>query len=78
MDTLLKAFIFELGVVSHYIADLHQPFHTDGKDRFSDEETVHKFMKADTRRHLAEFTLKLGRRSRIDDPIENYYLEREK
>ncbi len=74
LDTPLKAFIFELGVVSHYIADLHQPFHTDGKDRFPDEETVHKIMEADTRRHLAEFTLDLGRRSRIDEPIE-YFTE---
>ena len=67
LDTPLKAFIFELGVVSHYIADLHQPFHTDGTDRFPDEVTDHQIMEADTRKHLADFTLELGRRHRIKD-----------
>jgi len=70
LDTPLKAFIFELGVVSHYISDLHQPFHTDGKDRFPDEETVHQIMEADTRKHLSDFTIELGRRCRITQPLE--------
>ncbi len=69
LDTPLKAFIFELGVLSHYVADLHQPFHTDGKYRFADEETAHKIMEADTRLHLSDFQIKLERRSRIKDPI---------
>lgn len=72
LDTPLKAFIFELGVVSHYIADLHQPFHTDGKDKFPDEETVHQIMEADTRKHLDDFTLDLGRRHKITNPLEYF------
>ncbi|MDP8202176.1 MAG: zinc dependent phospholipase C family protein [Candidatus Tenebribacter burtonii] len=74
LDTPLKAFIFELGVVSHYIADLHQPFHTDGSDRFPDEETVHQIMEADTRKHLDDFTLDLERRHKITNPLE-YFTE---
>ena len=74
LNTPLKAFIFELGVVSHYIADLHQPFHTDGSDRFPDEETVHQIMEADTRKHLDNFTLDLGRRHKIKNPLE-YFTE---
>jgi len=74
LDTPLKAFIFELGVVSHYVADLHQPFHTDGKDKFPDEETVHQIMEADTRKHLDEFSLELSRRHRIEKPLE-YFTE---
>ena len=69
LDTPLKAFIFELGVLSHYVADLHQPFHTDGKYRFADEETAHKIMEADTRLHLNDFQIKLEIRRRIKDPI---------
>ncbi len=69
LDTPLKAFVFELGVVSHYIADLHQPMHTDGKYRFEDEETVHKILEADTRLHLDELTITTSRRRRITDPI---------
>jgi Zinc dependent phospholipase C len=69
LDTPLKSFIFEMGVLSHYIADLHQPMHTDGKYRFTDEETIHKITEADTRRHLNEFQINLIRRHRIDDPI---------
>ena len=74
LDTPLKSFIFELGVVSHYIADLHQPFHTDGTDRFPDEVTVHQIMEADTRKHLDDFTLDLGRRHKIKNPLE-YFTE---
>jgi len=70
LNTPLKAYIFELGVVSHYIADMYQPFHTDGKDRFPDEETVHQIMEADTRKHLADFEIELGRRHRIKEPLE--------
>lgn len=72
LDTPLKAFIFELGVVSHYIADLHQPFHTDGSDRFDDEVTIHRILEADTRKHLDEFKLKLKRRHRIKDPMDHF------
>lgn len=32
LDTSLKSIIFELGCLSHYVADLHQPIHTDGKE----------------------------------------------
>ena len=69
LDTTLKAFIFELGVLSHYIADLHQPLHTDGKYRFNDEETVHKILEADTRLHLEGFQFIPQRRHRINDPF---------
>ena len=69
LDTPLKAFIFEMGVISHYIADLHQPMHTDGKYRFADEETIHKITEADTRSHLNEFRIKLKRRHRIKEPL---------
>ncbi|MDO9578020.1 MAG: zinc dependent phospholipase C family protein [Candidatus Cloacimonadales bacterium] len=68
LDTPLKAFIFEVGVLSHYVADLHQPMHTDGKYRFADEETVHKIIEADTRLHLNDFEINLARRYRISDP----------
>jgi len=70
LNTPLKAFIFELGVLSHYIADLHQPLHTDGKERFQDEETVHKILEADTRLHLKEFSIKMQKkRFRIKNPL---------
>jgi len=68
LDTPLKAFIFEMGVLSHYITDLHQPMHTDGKYRFADEETIHKITEADTRSHLSEFRIILERRQRIKEP----------
>ncbi len=74
LDTSLKIFIFELGVLSHYIADLHQPFHTDGKYRFDDEETVHQIMEADTRKSLDKFSIKMGRRKRIKNPHQ-YFTE---
>ncbi|HPR17536.1 MAG TPA: zinc dependent phospholipase C family protein [Candidatus Cloacimonadota bacterium] len=69
LNTPLKAFIFEIGVLSHYIADLHQPMHTDGSDRFADEETVHKIMEADTRLHLPDLQIALSRRQRLADPL---------
>lgn len=73
LDTPLKSFIFELGVLSHYIADLHQPLHTDGKERFDDEETVHKIMEADTRKHLDDFKLRMRKkRTRIKKPLEYF------
>ena len=58
-----------MGVLSHYLADLHQPMHTDGKYRFADEETIHKITEADTRRHLNDFVINLERRHRINDPL---------
>ncbi|MCK4312073.1 MAG: zinc dependent phospholipase C family protein [Candidatus Cloacimonetes bacterium] len=75
LDTSLKAFIFELGVLSHYIVDLHQPLHTDGKERFTDEETVHKILEADTRLHLNDFNIHMRRRKRIKNPL-SYFEER--
>ena len=68
LDTPLKAFSFEIGVLSHYVGDLHQPLHTDGKERFEDEESVHKILEADTRLHLNDFSIKLQKkRFRIKD-----------
>ena len=70
LDNPLKSFIFEVGVISHYISDLHQPLHTDGKDRFADEETVHKIMEADTRAHLQDLKITLKKkRLRIKEPF---------
>lgn len=74
LDTPLKAFTFELGVISHYIADLHQPFHTDGKEKFAEEEVVHKILEADTRLHLDDFQIKLPRRKRIKNPVK-YFMD---
>ena len=65
LDTPLKLFCFELGALSHYLADLHQPFHTDGKERFSEEETIHQVLEADVRKNLNELKLSLHRRYRI-------------
>ncbi|MCF7814285.1 MAG: zinc dependent phospholipase C family protein [Candidatus Cloacimonetes bacterium] len=75
LDTPLKAFIFECGVVSHYIADLHQPMHTDGKYRFEDEETVHQILEADTRKHLKDLTITIHRRERIKNPLEFFMFQ---
>jgi len=54
MDTPLKTIVFELGVISHYIADARQPLHTDSKKHYSDmeftEELVHKIYEFDARR----------------------------
>ena len=73
LNTSLKALIFELGVLTHYLSDLHQPLHTDGKDRFDDEITVHKILEADTRIHLEDFKLKLRKkRKRIKNPLEYF------
>ncbi len=72
LDTPLKAFIFKLGTLSHYIADLHQPLHTDGKEHFPDEITVHKVFEADTRKHLDELNISLHRRLRINNPQEYF------
>jgi len=74
LNTPLKAFIFEIGVLTHYIADLHQPLHTDGKYRFPDEITVHKILEADTRLHLKDFSISLHRRLRIKDPL-SYFIK---
>ncbi|MFO7897232.1 MAG: zinc dependent phospholipase C family protein [Candidatus Cloacimonadales bacterium] len=67
LDNPLKVFCFELGALSHYIADLHQPFHTDGKERFSDEETIHQVLEADVRKNLNQLKINLHRRYRIKD-----------
>ncbi len=70
----LKSFVFHIGMLTHYVADLHQPFHTDGSARFPHEETVHKVMEQDTRLHLQELTIELHRRRRICAP-QDYFLE---
>ena len=53
IDTPTKAVAFELGVISHYIADAHQPFHTDGKLRYPDikfdETPIHKAYEVDVK-----------------------------
>jgi hypothetical protein len=65
LDTPLKSFIYTLGALTHYISDLHQPFHTDGKYTGLDETTVHKIFEADTRQHLNDLKITLKRRKRI-------------
>jgi len=54
IDTPAKAVAFEMGVISHYIADAGQPFHTDGKRRFAEEELVHKTLEFDVRKRIEE------------------------
>ncbi|MEA1972576.1 MAG: zinc dependent phospholipase C family protein [Candidatus Cloacimonadota bacterium] len=74
LDSPIKRLVFELGVISHYIADLHQPLHTDGSARFADEIVVHKIFEADTRKHLDNFILQFNyRRNRIEDPFEYFF-----
>ena len=52
VDTPARALAFEMGVISHYIADAAQPFHTDGKRRFAEEELVHKTLEFDVRKRI--------------------------
>ena len=74
MDTPLKAVIFELGVISHYVADLHQPFHTDGKYHFPYEEVPHKIFEADVRKNFALLSISLSkRRYRIKNITQFFY-----
>jgi len=74
LDNPLKIIVFELGVISHYIADLHQPFHTDGKYRFEYEEVPHKIYEADVRKHFQELQINVGkRRYRIKNVNEYLY-----
>lgn len=58
IDTPIKAIIFELGVVSHYVADAHQPFHTDGKLRYPDKKfneiPSHRAFEQDVRKNLKD------------------------
>lgn len=61
LDSPLKVFCFEIGTLCHYVADMHQPFHTDGKERFADEQTVHRVLEADVRLHLDELNIMLHR-----------------
>ena len=53
IDTPTKAIAFELGVISHYIADAHQPFHTDGGLRYPDikfdEVVIHRAYEEDVK-----------------------------
>ena len=76
----LKIIVFELGVISHYVADLHQPFHTDGKYRFEFEDTPHKVYECDVRKNFENLNLNIGKRrykikfpneSKIDDYFYN-------
>lgn len=67
IDTPLKAIIFELGVVSHYVADAHQPFHTDGALRYPNikfnEIPIHRAFEQDVRNNLnglSKFYLESG------------------
>lgn len=76
LDNPIKIIVFELGVISHYLADLHQPFHTDGSSRFEFEEVPHKIYEADVRKHFYELQLDVGvRRYRIRN-ISDYLYER--
>jgi hypothetical protein len=56
IDTPAKAVAFELGVISHYIADAHQPFHTDGGSRYPNtkfnEVPIHRAYEEDVRNNL--------------------------
>lgn len=54
VDTPARAVAFEMGVISHYIADAGQPFHTDGRRRFAEEELVHKTLEFDVRKRIAQ------------------------
>ena len=72
LDNPLKTIIFEIGVISHYTADLHQPFHTDGKYRFEYEETPHKVYECDVRKRFESLNLNTGkRRYKIKSPIKS-------
>lgn len=72
LDNPVKILVFELGVISHYIADLHQPFHTDGKYRFAYEEVPHKIYEADVRKHFSELQLDVGKRRYHIPNLEDY------
>jgi hypothetical protein len=72
LNNPLKAIVFELGVISHYVADLHQPFHTDGKYRFRYEETPHKIYEADVRKRFETLNLNIGKRRYRINNIEEY------
>lgn len=73
LDTPLKSFIYTLSALTHYISDLHQPFHTDGKYTGLDEITVHKIFEADTRKHLQDLTISLKRRKKIKNINDEFY-----
>lgn len=72
LDNPVKILVFELGVISHYIADLHQPFHTDGKYRFDYEEVPHRIYEADVRKHFSELQLDVGKRRYNIPNLEKY------
>jgi hypothetical protein len=60
IDTPLKAILFELGVISHYVADAHQPLHTDGTLRHPEinynEIPFHREYEKDVRENLEELS----------------------
>lgn len=60
IDTPLKAIIFELGVISHYVADAHQPLHTDGNLRYPEinynEVPFHREYEKDVKERLNKFS----------------------
>jgi hypothetical protein len=72
LDNPVKILAFEFGVISHYIADLHQPFHTDGKYRFDYEEVPHRIYEADVRKHFGELQLDVGKRRYRISNLEDY------
>lgn len=49
------AYIF--GLISHYIADINQPLHTDGVRRDPDESTYHAKFERDLNRYLSNLVL---------------------
>ena len=67
IDTSLKSLVFELGVISHYISDSHQPLHTDGKLRCSYEEVPHK---------IYEFDILRKGKNNLDDLKNNVTIKR--
>ena len=75
LDNPIKTLVFELGVISHYIADLHQPFHTDGKYRFEYEEVPHRIYEADVRKHFSELHLDIGKRRYHIRNLEEYFYD---
>ncbi|MBN2018294.1 MAG: zinc dependent phospholipase C family protein [Candidatus Cloacimonetes bacterium] len=76
LDNPVKALVFELGVISHYVADLHQPFHTDGKYRFELEEVPHKIYEADVRKNFNKIILNIGKRRYPVKDMERYLYDK--
>ncbi len=73
IDSHLKKFIFLVGFISHYIADLYQPLHTDGKYRFSYETIIHKIYEADVRKNFPKLEITLPKRRRIISDNKSFF-----